>query len=54
MVELLLLQHESMVAFLSGSSLKRQEQNADQKWISVIYLNTAMEATPTVQTTFTS
>lgn len=53
MTEFLLLQNTE-VAFFSGSSLKWQEQNADRRWTSVIYLNTAMEAMPTVQMMFIS
>lgn len=54
MFEVVPLWNKSEAAFFSCSSLKQQEQNADQKWISVISLNTAMEAMPTVQTMFTS
>lgn len=42
------------VSSLSGPSLKWQEQSAEQNKMSVISLNTAMEAVPTAQMMFTS
>lgn len=54
MFEVVLLWNKSEVALFSCSSLKQQEQNADQKWVSVISLSTAMEAMPTARMMFIS